>query len=102
MIDIELFRKDPKINYSPSLVCYAAHDLSDETSVIFEAGPLGGWKTITAFIVGFKNRIPYKIDKYTKSFRIKKGIATEKGVSLGITKKDFISILGTPTQTRPR
>ena len=92
-----VFRKDPKINYSPLLVCYAAHDLIDETSVIFEAGPLGGWKTITAYIVGLKSRIPYKIDKYTKSFRIKKSIATKNGISLGMAKKDFMSILGTPT-----
>jgi hypothetical protein len=95
-----IVRKDPNINYSPFLVCYTTNDLSDETSIIFEAGPLGGWKTITAYVVGFKNEIPYKIDKYTKSNRIRKDISTENGISLGMTKEKFICILGTPTYVK--
>ena len=35
-----------------------------------------------------------------KSFLIKRGIATKSGVSLGINKKQFIAIVGSPTHVR--
>lgn len=36
----------------PVVVCYRAEDIADDTLVLFEAGPLGGFRQVTAISVG--------------------------------------------------
>jgi hypothetical protein len=92
-----IFRSNSNITYCPSLICYMSCAASDETSIVFEAGPLGGWETITAFVVGRKTDIPFYKDRCTKSSRVMKKITTRSGIRLGMDKDEFTDILGKST-----
>lgn len=43
------YKPDSK-NYSPDLICYLSN--KDDTAVIFQSGPLGGWSVVTAILIG--------------------------------------------------
>jgi len=78
------------------MICYVSQDNLDKTVIVFEVGP-GEREVISSFIVTNKDYLPF-CDKCAKSSRVKKGIATEGGITLGITKDRFMSIFGTPTE----
>ena len=98
-----IFKAGPEY-YEPNIMCYLSCGESDETCLEFYSGPFWNEKIIDSFVVRPLTSQPYY--KYNsrsmckKSFLINKEIATKSGISLGINKKRFISIVGRPTLVR--
>jgi hypothetical protein len=80
------------------MVCYVADKTKNEISVVFHSGPLGGWHTITGFIVVPNNLIPCYANE-CKQFQSKENVSTKSGITLGIEKEKFIQIVGNPTHS---
>lgn len=89
----DIFRR--KISgVKPTFICYTV----DKNSIIFGAGPLGGWATITEFVVAPYSLIPCYSNE-CKNFQSTESISTTSGITLGMDKKEFIQILGKPTHS---
>ena len=88
----KLYRPNKK-NYSPNLLCYKS-DL-DDASVIFQSGPLGGWKVVTAIWIGNVNFIDATLCAKSKLVDRKK--MSVNGLSLDLGIADVENIIGNPT-----
>jgi hypothetical protein len=84
--------------HAPFQICYKSTLKSDETKVVFEAGPMGGWKKLTAFKIISNKANLLGSDKCEKSTFISKRIQTKSGIRLGITKGQLEKILGSPSK----
>jgi hypothetical protein len=80
-------------SYLPSLICYLSD--SDETAVIFQSGPLGGWSVVTAIWVGNSNYVDES--KCATSSKVKREKDSGRGVFLGSRISAIESELGEPT-----
>ena len=92
----EVYRPSKK-NYSPSLLCYKSED--DDTSVIFQSGPLGGWKTVTAIWIGKIDLIDEK--RCVKSRLVSREKMVVNGLSLGLGIDAVRKIVGKSTFSNP-
>jgi hypothetical protein len=81
-----------------AMVCYVADKTENGASIVFSSGALGGWHTITGFIVAPYNLIPCYANE-CKEFQSKEHVGTKSGITLGIEKKKFIQIVGNPTHS---
>ena len=88
----ELYRPNNK-NYSPKLLCYQSE--SDDTSIIFQSGPLGGWEVVTAIWVGKADLVDEK--RCAKSKLVDHKKMAVNGLSLGLGVNDVKNIVGEPT-----
>lgn len=88
----ESYRLNKK-NYSPSLLCYKSE--RDDTSVIFQSGPLGGWKVVTAIWIGNVDFIDAARCSRSKLVDRKKMVLN--GLSLDFEVADIKNIMGNPT-----
>jgi len=88
----EIYKLDKK-NYSPNLLCYKSED--DDTGVIFQSGPLGGWKVVTAIWIGKVDFIDEA--RCAKSTLVDRKKMAVKGLSLDLGISDVKNIIGKPT-----
>lgn len=88
----ELYRPNKK-NYSPSLLCYKSEH--DDSSVIFQSGPLGGWQVVTAIWVGKVNFIDSA--RCAKSKLVNRKKMEMNGLSLDLRVTDVKNRIGNPT-----
>jgi len=84
---------------APLALCYRATEPGDGTAVVFEAGAMGSWETITAIVVADAQDLG-EAAVYCGRSRVvtKKSATTDGGLRLG-TRKDSLNHLigGTPT-----
>lgn len=88
----ELYRPNKK-NYSPNLLCYKSEH--DDTSIIFQSGPLGGWKVVTAIWIGNVNFVD--ATRCAKSKLVDRKKMVVNGLSLDLRIADVKNIIGNPT-----
>ena len=88
----EPYRPNNK-NHSPELLCYKSE--SDDTSIIFQSGPLGGWEVVTAIWIGKADLVDEK--RCAKSKLVDRERMTVNGLSLGLGANDVKNIVGEPT-----
>lgn len=80
-------------SYSPSLICYLAD--TDDTAVIFQSGPLGGWSVVTAIWIGHSHHID--VANCTASSKVGREKASIHGVFPGSSFSTIELNLGMPT-----
>lgn len=83
--------------HGPSQICYQSTQERDGTSLIFEAGPLGGWQTLTSFVIE-SNSESIESNRCHQAHLVSKRIHTKSGIRLGLTQKQLRVILGAPTK----
>src|SRR5512142_978063 len=67
----------------PNIVCYRSSDASDDTMVVFEAGPLGGFQTTTAVTVGHASAFGSLADGCLATAKVTKATARAGHLGLG-------------------
>lgn len=82
----------------PYQVCYRSTSASDGTILIFGAGPLGGWKEITAVSLLSGNEQTADREACVPSTRVSKKLSTEAGLSLLLSQADLKARLGQPSK----
>lgn len=87
-----LYKPDKK-NYSPNLLCYKS--VNDDTTVVFQSGPLGGWKIITAVWIGKASFVD--TSKCAESKLVDRERMQVNGLSLDLNIDDVKKYLGDPT-----
>ncbi len=80
----------------PSVVCFRSGDPSDDTVVMFEAGPLGGFKQVTAISVGPSSTFGAIQGSCKASKAISREAANAGGISLGIAVEMVAQSVGSP------
>jgi len=88
----EIYRSSNK-NYSPNLLCYKSEH--DNTGVIFQSGPLGGWVIVTAIWIGSMNFVD--ATRCVKSKLVDRSKLVINGLSLDLEASDVQNIIGKPT-----
>lgn len=79
----------------PDAVCYYSSDPTDDSVVVFEAGPMGGWHTLTGATVCSSRAIPRYRKFCTKSAKVnRQGTATGGGISRGLSRSVIRRIVG--------
>ena len=92
----KLYRPNKK-NYSPNLLCYKSEH--DDASIIFQSGPLGGWKVVTAIWIGNVNFLD--ATRCAKSNLVDRKKMVVNGLSLDLEITDVKNIIGNPTFQKP-
>lgn len=88
----------PRKEHAPEQICYVSVRPSERTIIIFESGPLGGWKYLTAFsLVSEKSDFKY-VQLCKKTSLVSPDIATKSGLKLGMSKEDLMAIMGKPSK----
>jgi hypothetical protein len=84
------------VEHAPRLACYRALDDDDDTVLLFEAGPMGGWKRLTGISV--TNTTLWNHPRQcNRSALVNKRLATASGLRLGLPVADLVKFLGEPT-----
>lgn len=83
---------------APKRICYVSGEKQNDTIVIFEAGPIGGWEMLTAITiasgkVSFKER-----SSCTVASQVSTNVSTEGGLKLGLDRAGLEAILGNPSR----
>ncbi len=83
----------------PYFLCYRSSKIADNTVLIFEAGPLGGWEVITSFSVysDISARKDLMNLSCTQSPIVSSRITTDGGLSLALIEKSLRALLGEPS-----
>lgn len=84
-------------SYSPKLICYLSS--TDDTAVVFQSGPLGGWSVITAIWVGRARHVDTA--KCSTSDKIDRTRANIGGIFIGTNTLTIKGELGEPTYVEP-
>jgi outer membrane protein assembly factor BamE (lipoprotein component of BamABCDE complex) len=84
--------------HAPDQLCYISAEKGDETVIVFEAGPLGGWEILTAFRIISSKLSFKKTDQCRETSYISKRTQTKTGIRVGITREQLIAILGSPSK----
>lgn len=79
-------------------LCYRSMKQDDNTVLIFESGPSGGWKTIDGFFL--LQNDTYVFEKCILSTNVSVDIKLDAGLRLGMTQNELSSILQTPSAVR--
>lgn len=67
----------------PNTVCYVSSKLKDNTVVVFEAGPLGGFEDLTSITVGPSHAFTASFQDCTKSSKVDRSSAAAGTIRLG-------------------
>lgn len=88
----KIYKPDNK-SYSPSLICYLSD--KDDTSVVFQSGPLGGWSVVTAIFIGYSQFVD--VSKCSMSNLVNREKLIINGISLVSRLSDIENNIGKPT-----
>jgi len=83
--------------HAPSQICYQSAQKTDGTILIFEAGPLGAWQTLTSFVIQSTSS-SIESNRCHQTDLVSQKIHTKSGIKLGLTQKQLRVILGVPTK----
>lgn len=67
----------------PNTLCYASNKAADNTVVVFEAGPLGGFEELTGITVGPSHAFTASFQDCTKSYMVDRSSAAAGKLRLG-------------------
>ncbi len=90
-----LFRKE----HAPKAICYLSRQDNVWNTVVFEAGALGGWNTVSGFLFCDKNCEYDTREMCTESSALKNTVQTKSGIRLGMSFNELINIIGKPSKT---
>jgi len=79
--------------HEPSEVCYVSSEQNDVTTVIFQAGFMGGQETLTSFILANTKVVEREC---LPSPLVSKDIGTPSGIKLGLRSSQLKELLGEP------
>jgi hypothetical protein len=88
----------PRKEHAPDRVCYLYEQNNASNVIVFEAGPLGGWNTITGFSlydnsIGFQER-----DMCMDCSAWLTNVQTKGGIATGMHINDLTKIVGKPSR----
>ncbi len=81
--------------HEPSEVCYVSSEQNDGTTVIFQAGFMGGQETLTSFILANKKVVTRQC---LPSPLVSRDIGTPSGIKLGLRSSQLKELLGEATK----
>ncbi|MHB8844612.1 MAG: hypothetical protein ACYC7L_07645 [Nitrospirota bacterium] len=96
--DTEFFKSDEK-EHADDRICYRSDSKIDEIVVIFDAGALGGWSTITSVTLAYADKANVVDTRSCKRIAlVKRQASTKSGIRLGIDLSELERILGKPNE----
>ncbi|MGB9073054.1 MAG: hypothetical protein WCC22_10330 [Terriglobales bacterium] len=81
-------------------ICYVSP--ADGTVLVFYSGVMGGGEDITWFALWSREAAFPHASQCTPSKMVSRGLGTQSGVRLGLTKADLERIVGKPTERGPK
>jgi len=70
-------------------LCYSSVDAGDDTALLFQAGALGGWKTLTEFAIAPRTSIRGFGTHCVESKEVSRSVGTAGGIRLGMGRDEF-------------
>lgn len=77
----------------PNTLCYASDKATDNTVIVFEAGPLGGFEELTGITVGPSHAFGASFQHCTKSSMVDRSSAAAGNLRLGADIRDLANSL---------
>jgi len=81
--------------------CYRSSDSDDDTVLLLESGPMGGWKRLTTISIT-NSKILQKSSRCKSSPLVSRNIATASGLQIGLSVTDLVKLLGQPSVSSNR
>lgn len=88
----------PRREQAPKRICYISEKKQDNTTVTFEAGPMGGWELLTAITIASGKVSLKERSSCAIASQVSTNISTEGGLKLGLDRASLESILGKPSR----
>jgi hypothetical protein len=90
--------KLPRKEHAPERICYSSNNRKNETILIIEAGPLGGYNIITAFRI-LSNHAGLEESHRCKEIpNISRETGTNSGLRIGLSERELEDLLGVPSK----